>query len=116
LYEIFLPGENTMDKFEQMAQVMAKMPPAEQVNAMEMKKGMCTCPKCPTYTNCAKNAKELLFCNTGKSFMGISEEKGCICPTCPVAMDMGLKHKLFCTRGPEKTQRYEGALWGTKMV
>ena len=114
--QYFCPVKTTMDKFEETAKMMAKMPPAEMMKAIEMKKEMCTCPKCPTYTNCAKNAKELLFCNAGKSFMCISDEKGCICPTCPVAMEMGLKHKFFCTKGSEKAQRYEGTLWGTKMV
>ena len=114
--QYFCPVKTTMDKFEETAQMMAKMPPAEMMKAIEMKKEMCTCSKCPTYTNCAKNAKELLFCNAGKSFMCIPDEKGCICPTCPVAMDMGLKHSFFCTKGSEKAQRYEGTLWGTKMV
>ncbi|WP_067047442.1 DUF2769 domain-containing protein [Methanofollis ethanolicus] len=40
----------------------------------------------------------------------------CICPTCPVARDMGLKYTFFCTRGAEKAQRYEHTVWGTKMV
>lgn len=31
-------------------------------------------------------------------------------------MDMGLKHKFFCTKGSEKTQRYKGDLQGTKVV
>jgi len=105
-----------MDKFEQIARMMAKMPMEENMKAMQMKMSMCTCPGCPTYTSCARNAKEVLFCNTGKSFMCISEEKKCICPTCPVAIDMGLKHSSFCTRGSEKAQRYEGAIWGTKVL
>jgi hypothetical protein len=105
-----------MDKFEQIAQMMAKMSPEELMKAMQMKRDMCTCPKCPTYNNCAKNAHELVFCNTGKSFMCISEDKGCICPACPVAIEQGLRYKSFCLRGSEKAQRYEHAIWGSKMV
>ena len=105
-----------MDKFEEGAQAMAKMPMPEQMKWANEKKGVCICPKCPTYTNCAKNAKELLFCITGKSFMCIPAEKGCKCPDCPLTPELGLKCKSFCTRGAEKAQRYEHALWGTKMT
>ena len=102
-----------MDKFEQMMQAVKGISPAEMAKGAEKYKAVCTCP---TYNTCAKNAKELLFCATGKSFMCISEEKGCICPNCPVTPEWGLNHKFFCTRGAEKAQRFEHAIWGTKMV
>ena len=106
----------TMDKFEQMMQAVKGMSPADLKKEIEKYNGMCTCPQCPTYNKCARNAKELLFCATGKSFMCITEEKGCICPTCPVTPEFGLKNTFFCTKGAEKSQRYEHALWGTKIV
>jgi hypothetical protein len=109
-------GVKNMDKFEQMMKNVKGMSPKELVAAEEKFKGMCNCPGCPTHNKCAKNAKELLFCITGKSFMCISEDKGCICPSCPVAAEFGLKNKSFCLKGAEKSQRYEHALWGTKMV
>jgi hypothetical protein len=109
-------GKNPMDTFEMMAKKMKDMKPQEQMEQMEKLKGMCLCPGCPTYTNCAKNAGESVFCSTGKSFMCIPNEVQCICPNCPVTKQMGLKYKQFCTRGAEKAQRYEHALWGTKMV
>jgi hypothetical protein len=86
------------------------------MKAIEENNKLCTCPSCPTYNKCAKNAKELLFCVTGKSFMCISDDKGCICPTCPVTEVIGLKQTSFCIKGSEKAQRYESAIWGTKMV
>lgn len=95
---------------------MFGMTPAEMTVAIEQAKTRCTCPGCPTYTRCAKNGKELLFCSTGKSFLCISGEKKCICPACPIAGEYGLKYTLFCTRGSEKAQRYEHALWGTKII
>jgi hypothetical protein len=70
-----LPLWCTMDKFEQMVQMWQKKTPEEQKKGLEMEKGKCICPNCPTYTTCAKNAKELLFCATGKSFMCIVEDK-----------------------------------------
>ncbi|TAJ45598.1 DUF2769 domain-containing protein [Methanofollis fontis] len=105
-----------MDTFESKVHAMKEMPPAEQKAMVDRLKSMCTCASCPSYTSCAKNGNELIFCATGKSFMCIPTEKGCICPTCPVAAEMGLKYSFFCTRGAEKAQRYEHALWGTKMV
>jgi Protein of unknown function (DUF2769) len=105
-----------MDKFEQMMKDMAKMPKAEMEKAVEAEKAKCTCGSCPTYTNCAKNAKESFFCAAGKSFMCIDKEKECICPTCPVTADLGLKFKSYCLRGSEKALRYESGIWGTKML
>lgn len=107
---------NHVDKFEKTIQDMKGMSPAEIGAAVEKFKGMCTCPGCPSYTDCAYKAKELLFCATGKSFMCISSEKQCICPTCPVTPEFGLKNTFFCTRGSEKAQRFEHAIWGTKMI
>jgi hypothetical protein len=104
-----------MDVFEQRMKAEKGMSPAEVKNGMENYNGMCTCPKCPTFTACAREAEERLFCLQGKSFMCISGEKGCICPKCPVTPALGLKYRFFCTKGAEKTQRYEHALWGTKV-
>jgi hypothetical protein len=105
-----------MDKFEETTLSMTGMSLAEREEASKKLAAMCNCPSCPTYNRCAKNAQELLFCAKGKSFMCISEEKNCICPACPVASELGLKNKFFCTRGSETTQRYEHGLWGTKMI
>jgi hypothetical protein len=105
-----------MDKFEQMMKNVKGMSPAELNREVEKFKGLCNCPKCPTHNKCAKNAQERLFCINGKSFMCITEEKGCICPACPVTAEFGLKNKFFCMKGAEKAQRYEHVLWGTKMV
>jgi hypothetical protein len=105
----------TMDKFEQMMKDVKGMSAAEMTKELEKYKNVCICPKCPTHNKCAKNANEILFCLVGKSFMCISEDKGCICPTCPNTPEFGLKNKSFCMKGAEKAQRYEHALWGTKM-
>lgn len=94
---------------------MKDMSPKEQGEMIEKLKGSCACPGCPSYNSCAKNAKELLFCAIGKSFMCISENKGCNCPSCPVTGQLGLKYSSFCTRSSEKALRYENAIWGTKM-
>ena len=104
-----------LDKFEQMMKDVKGMSAAEMTKELEKYKNVCICPKCPTHNKCAKNANEKLFCLVGKSFICISEDKGCICPTCPNTPEFGLKNKFFCMKGAEKAQRYEHALWGTKI-
>jgi len=116
LENCFLHLVNRMDTFEQAMDAMSKMDKDEQSKKIGSMKDMCICPKCPSYTSCAKNAKELLFCATGKSFMCIDQEKGCICPGCPVTKQLGLKNKFFCTKGSEKAQRYEHTIWGASLV
>ena len=104
-----------MDKFEQMMKDVKGTSPAQLKKDMEKYTAICNCIMCPTHTTCAKNAKELVFCLVGKSFMCISEQKTCICPTCALTRECGLKHTSFCMTGAEKAQRYEHALWGTKI-
>jgi hypothetical protein len=109
-------GDMPMDTFDTQMQALAKMSKEDQAKTIGELMGMCICPTCPTYNSCAKNAKEGLFCALGKSFMCISEEKGCNCPTCPVKGKMGLKYMSFCTRGQEQAQRYEHTVWGSSLV
>jgi hypothetical protein len=104
-----------MDKFEEMMKGVKGMSEKDMMMAEKKYEGMCNCPTCPTHNKCAKNAQEMIFCIKGKSFMCISEAKGCICPTCPVTAEFGYKNKFFCMKGAEKGQRYEHSLWGTKI-
>lgn len=64
--------------------------------------GMCICRQCPSWEDCEEKIG-YCFSSVGKSVC-IKDEKGCICPTCPVAEKMKLKHMYFCTRGSEKEQ------------
>jgi len=87
--------------------------PADQVKAKMGDLGkMCICGTCPTYnaTPCAKNAGEGLFCAHGTSFHCISQNKGCVCPNCPVTKAIGLKYNAFCLMGSEKAQRFDAML------
>ena len=82
-----------------------EMSPEEKKNkVMEM----CTCKRCPSYKDCAAEggSTELGFCfpDVGKSSC-IGEEKGCICPQCPVTPMMQLANTFFCTRGSEMEQK-----------
>jgi len=98
------------DKYVMMQKQMLAMPMDQIKMKVEDLKKMCTCPQCPTHNECAKNAKETLFCSTGRSFHCITENKGCLCPGCPVHQQMGLQYQSFCLMGNEKAQRFDAML------
>lgn len=104
-----------MDKFEQTMDGIRKKTPKEQADTVADLKSKCPCPTCPTYNTCASKAGEKLFCVLGKSFMCISEDKGCACPQCPIGKEVGLKYQKFCLRGSEMAQRYEHTIWGASL-
>lgn len=94
-----------MDEFEQAMQQMAQMTDDDKMSMVESKRKLCICDDCPSYNYCARENNELLYCILGKSPVCITEENGCICPSCPLTEQMGLKDDFFCTRGAEKEQR-----------
>ena len=94
------------DPFVTMMKTVRALPREKVAERMGELAKMCTCPQCPTYNECAKNAGEGLFCAHGTSFHCITEPKSCICPGCPVTKQAGLKHQAFCVMGSEMAQRY----------
>lgn len=94
-----------MDKFEQAMQQMAKMSKEEMNAWVESSKKVCICPGCPTYNDCARDAKELLYCALGKSMNCMVRGVTCICPDCPVTEQLDLRYNFYCLRGTEKTLR-----------
>ena len=73
---------------------------------MDLKKS-CICHECPTYTNCTRKSRELLFCISGKSGCPI-EERICLCPQdCSVYQKYDLKLTFYCSRGREIERRDE---------
>jgi hypothetical protein len=93
-----------MDKFEEMAEKMARMSDGELKKTVSSLMAKCICGKCPIYNDCMKGKKEALFCELGKSPCPITK-KACLCPTCPVAPLLGLKHGYYCIKGSEKELR-----------
>jgi hypothetical protein len=98
------------DMYVKMQKQMMSMPRDQVMKKIGELMKMCTCPKCPTFNECAKNAMEGLFCSMGHSFHCITENKGCICSSCPVAKMQGLTHQSFCLMGNEKSQRFDAML------
>lgn len=68
---------------------------------------LCSCTTCPSYNRCAHDRHESLYCITGKSMLCITEDLGCICKTCRLVPELGLKYHDFCMKGGESAQRYE---------
>ena len=84
---------------------------AKQRTALTQKKQeVCMCPSCPSYTRCAGEIHESVYCITGKSQLCITDDRGCSCVTCPLVADLGLKYTGFCRGGAEAAQRYEHEL------
>lgn len=57
---------------------------------------LCICAKCPLYTECNKDKKELLFCANSKSDCDMDIKKMCICGMCKVFKDNKLAGGYFC--------------------
>jgi hypothetical protein len=93
-----------MDKFEEMAEKMAKMPDEELKKTVASLVARCICGRCPTYNDCTRGKKEALFCSLGKTACPVTR-KACLCPACPVTQTLGLKHGYYCIKGTEKEIR-----------
>lgn len=104
-----------MDQFEKIMQDLEKMPGEEKAKLIAAEKATCICGSCPTFTKCAKDAKEGFYCAVGKSFRYNTFDRGCTCPTCPVTSDLGLRYHDYCLKGSEKAQRYEKTVWRAKI-
>lgn len=100
-----------MDAFE-IAIKKTKDKPAKYRKLID--NSFCDCIVCPSYTSCAREHKEAVFCLTGRSFTCIDHEEQCVCPTCPTWKNLGLKHTYYCTRGSEQAQRYQEEIWEAK--
>ncbi len=94
-----------MDKFDQYMGSMKSSGPQEVRNLVEENKKICVCAKCPSYNECAARKRELVYCLLGKSGECQIEELGCICPDCPVTVELDLKNTYYCTQGSEKELR-----------
>jgi hypothetical protein len=96
-----------MGVFEDFIEEYEKIDEKERLEKFKEIEGDCVCPICPTYTDCAKNDGENVFCITGKSEKCIDMELGCLCPTCPLAqkLKIGVMYNFYCVRGSESIQR-----------
>lgn len=61
---------------------------------------ICTCGSCPTYVKCGE-AWAYCLIESGKSKC-ITQEAGCICPDCPVQVQLGFGNQYYCIKGSEK--------------
>ena len=69
-----------------------------KVENNQTNKDLCSCPSCPSYNDCSKEKNEVLFCAIGKSGCEY-QKKGCVCGSCPVHKDNGLKSFYYCING-----------------
>ncbi|MFH0860266.1 MAG: DUF2769 domain-containing protein [Candidatus Altiarchaeota archaeon] len=92
-------GETFEEKMEQMAELSDE----EVAERIEELKDVCKsyCGECPSYTG--TDETELGFCAIGRS-ENITEEKGCLCGSCPITEKMSLRWSYYCTRGAGREQ------------
>lgn len=93
-----------VDKFEIFMEKMNEGRP-EVRDTIDMWKMVCVCPSCPSYNDCARDNKELAYCLVGKTQHCKIDEQGCICPDCPVTLELELKNTYYCARGSELQMR-----------
>lgn len=94
-------------EFKKLMDKLTGMNDKEKNEFIEDLKKSCICHACPTYTNCTRKSKELLFCILGKSRCPI-DERLCLCPQdCNVYEKYDLKLSFYCSRGEEIERRDE---------
>ena len=93
-----------MDKFDKSVDELSKVSKKEGRAINTELRERCECPACPTYAMCARMAEEKLFCFWGDSDC-ITLGRTCICPSCTVAQEKGMKNQFYCINGPEIAQR-----------
>lgn len=65
----------------------------------------CICHKCPTYNNCTRESKELLYCLVGSSDCPIHKRK-CLCPIhCPIYKKYNFKNSFYCSLDKKNKDR-----------
>ena len=93
-----------LDVLEADIQQMMKLSDREKERLIADRKKLCICGSCPSYTECAAKKRESLYCVLGKSPC-FQEKIGCLCPSCQVYKQTGLKKSYYCERGSEREQR-----------
>lgn len=94
-----------MGAFEKFSEKMQLTGEAGRASERGRLRLQCICDGCPTYNECMRERRELLFCIEGKSPACTFEKRGCLCPNCPVTETAGLSKAYYCVRGTEWQQR-----------
>jgi len=102
-----------MDTFEQRTRALLPLKKEERWKQYDSIKEACLCSSCPSFTGSAEKNGETLYCLLGMSFGCIRDDRGCICPGCPIYIEHGMMKKDFCMKGSEKDLRWEMEI-GTK--
>lgn len=96
-----------MDTFEQRTRELLPLKKEERWKRYDSIKEACLCSSCPSFTGSAEKNGEILYCLLGMSFGRIRDDRGCICPGCPIYIEHGMMKKDFCMKGSEKDLRWE---------
>jgi hypothetical protein len=72
----------------------------------------CDCPGCPTYKGTGEVQEN--FCGINVRSLMITKEKGCICKSCPVAVQAGSRDEYCCIKATRTQQMFDTLLGGLK--
>jgi len=87
--------------FVELTDKLSKMNSSDRKKFIADLSSECICHECPTYTNCARESKELLFCLLGKTRCPV-DERICLCSQeCSIYKKYDLKLSFYCSRGKE---------------
>ncbi|WXG46955.1 MAG: DUF2769 domain-containing protein [Candidatus Atabeyarchaeum deiterrae] len=72
----------------------------------------CDCPRCPTYKGTGEDREN--FCAINVRSTKIKNEKGCVCRSCPVAVQAGSRDEYCCIKATRTQQMFDTLLGGLK--
>jgi hypothetical protein len=58
----------------------------------------CVCGGCPSYNDCMRDGKEILYCAREKSACDVPRN-GCLCGACPLTPEFDLDKLFYCVIG-----------------
>lgn len=99
--------EQIIMNFGELTDNLSKMSLEDENKFITGLKKDCICHECPTYNNCTRKSKELLFCILGETRCPI-DERICLCTSnCKIYKKYDLKLSFYCSRGREIERRDE---------
>jgi hypothetical protein len=73
---------------------------------------MCDCHGCPTYKGTGEGGEN--FCAINVRSQKITKQKGCICRSCPVAVQAGSRDEYCCIKATRTQQAFDTLLGGLR--
>ncbi len=92
-----------MDRYVELVDWLSVLSKRDQEDWREIASLKCACTDCPSYTCCAKEKGEGLFCLEGRTKESIWPEgtDTCRCVDCSLALNHDFTEQYYCVKGSE---------------